>query len=162
MTFDNKIRLSLFYYHFSGTVKKLANPRGLDDLLLSSTGKYCFTFNKEDESFTQWHIDSLLLEDGLAGDDKSQTEDFLSTVPESINSKLYKDMKDLFCYVQIEKGAKSLSKTIPIEDIVTLCRALGYYPTEKETEDMMNEVDFCSFNGAHKFMILVGEIHGLC
>ena len=51
-------------------------------------------------------------------------------------------MKDLFCYVQIEKGAKSLSKTIPIEDIVTLCRALGYYPTEKETEDMMNEV-FC-------------------
>ena len=49
-------------------------------------------------------------------------------------------MKDLFCYVQIERGAKSLSKTIPIEDIVTLCRALGYYPTEKETEDMMNEV----------------------
>ena len=104
----------------------------------------------------------MLLEDGLAGDDKSQTEDFLSTVPESINSKLYKDMKDLFCYVQIEKGAKSLSKTIPIEDIATLCRALGYYPTEKETEDMMNEVDFCSFNGAHKFMILIGEIHGLC
>ena len=42
--------------------------------------------------------------------------------------------------MQIERGAKCLSKTIPIEDIVTLCRALGYYPTEKETEDMMNEV----------------------
>ena len=150
-----------FNYYFSGTVKKLANPRGLDDLLLSSTGKYCFTFNKEDESFTQWHIDPLLLEDGLAGNDKSQTEDFLSTVPDNVNSKLYKDMKDMFCYVQIEKGAKNLSKTIPIEDIVTLCRALGYYPTEKETEDMMNEVDICNFIGAHEIMILTGEIYGL-
>ena len=70
-------------------------------------------------------------------------------------------MKDLFCYVQIEKGAKNLSKTIPIEDIVTLCRALGYYPTEKETEDMMNEVDICNFIGAHEIMILTGEIYGL-
>ena len=73
-------------------------------------------------------------------DKLSQTEDFLSSVSGSIDSKLYKDMKDLFSYVQIEKGAKSLSNTIPIEDIATLCRALGYFPTEKETEDMMNEV----------------------
>ena len=106
---------------------------------MSSTGKYCFTFNKEDECFTQWHIDPVILEDGL-GDNRSQVEDFLSLVPDNINSKLYKDMKDLFCYIQIEKGAKSLSKTIPIEDIATLCRALGYYPTEKEDDDMMNEV----------------------
>ena len=142
----------MIFFASSKEVKKLANPRGLDDLLLSSTGKYCFTFNKEDECFTQWHIDPLLLEDGLAGDTKTQTEDFLSTVPGNINSKLYKDMKDLFCYVQIEKGAKALSKTIPIEDIVTLCRALGFYPTEKETEDMMNEVKvFDEIKSVHMF-----------
>ena len=65
--------------------------------------------------------------------------------------------------MQIERGAKSLSKTIPIEDIVTLCRALGYYPTEKETEDMMNEVIgiFLVLNYVVE-SILTGEIHGLC
>ena len=137
------------YFICSGTAKKLANPRGIDDLLLSSTGKYCFTFSKEDDCFTQWHIDPLLLEDGLAVDKISQTEDFLSSVPGNIDSKLYKDMKDLFSYVQIEKGAKSLSNTIPIEDIVTLCRALGYFPTEKENEDMMNEVFKKSFDSTY-------------
>ena len=79
----------------------------------------------------------------------SQTEDFLSSVPGNMDSKLYKDMKDLFSYVQIEKGAKSLSNTIPIEDIVTLCRALGYFPTEKENEDMMNEVFKKSFDSTY-------------
>ena len=50
-------------------------------------------------------------------------------------------MRDMFAYVQIEKGATALAKTIPLEDIATLCRALGFYPTEREIEDMMNEVD---------------------
>ena len=54
-------------------------------------------------------------------------------------------MRDMFAYVQIEKGATTLAKTIPLEDIATLCRALGFYPTEREIEDMMNEVDVLLF-----------------
>ena len=73
------------------------------------------------------------------------TKDFLALVPDRTNSQLYTDMKDMFAYVQIEKGATALAKTIPLEDIATLCRALGFYPTEREIEDMMNEVDVLLF-----------------
>ena len=68
-------------------------------------------------------------------------KDFLTLVPDRTNSQLFTDMRDMFAYVQIEKGATALAKTIPLEDIATLCRALGFYPTEREIEDMMNEVD---------------------
>ena len=72
-------------------------------------------------------------------------KDFLALVPDRTNSQLYTDMRDMFAYVQIEKGATALAKTIPLEDIATLCRALGFYPTEREIEDMMNEVDVLLF-----------------
>ena len=72
-------------------------------------------------------------------------KDFLTLVPDRTNSQLYTDMRDMFAYVQIEKGATALAKTIPLEDIATLCRALGFYPTEREIEDMMNEVDVLLF-----------------
>ena len=51
----------------------MANARGIEEVLLSSTGKYCFTFNKEDESFTQWGLDPLVLEEA-AGANRSMVE----------------------------------------------------------------------------------------
>ena len=63
----------LLTYYYSSQSKKLANARGIEEVLLSSTGKYCFTFNKEDESFTQWGLDPLVLEEA-AGENRSLVE----------------------------------------------------------------------------------------
>ena len=60
-------------YHYSSQSKKLANARGIEEVLLSSTGKYCFTFNKEDESFTQWGLDPLVMEEP-AGENRALVE----------------------------------------------------------------------------------------
>ena len=123
---------------------KLGNPKGIDELFLSPTGKYCFTMNKEDECFQQWDIDPLVLEDfSLEGGTGSEA--FFSLLPDKKESKLFKDMKDYFCYVQIEKGATSLSNKIPLDDVPTVCRALGFYPTEREIEDMMNEIKYSNY-----------------
>ena len=120
---------------------KLGNPRGVTDCLLSSTGQHCFTFNKEEECFVQWSLDPLVLEDSLQ-EHEASARDYLQAIPVNKQEKLYTDMKNVFCYVQIERGASSLSKTVPIEDIPTMCRALGFYPTEREIEDMLNEVSY--------------------
>ena len=120
---------------------KLSNPRGVTDCLLSSTGQHCFTFNKEEECFVQWSLDPLVLEDSLQ-EHEASARDYLQAIPVNKQERLYTDMKNVFCYVQIERGASSLSKTVPIEDIPTMCRALGFYPTEREIEDMLNEVSY--------------------
>merc|ERR1712243_99164 len=49
-------------------------------------------------------------------------------------------------------GAKSLSRTVLLEDISTMCRALGYYPTEKENEDMMNEIKYKDYMNAGQLL----------
>ena len=105
-------------------------------MLLSPAGNFCFTFNKEEESFTQWAVDPLVLED-QQDDNSGSVRDFLSALKDS---KLFSDMKDFFCYIQIEKGATALSNRLPIEDIAALFRALGFFPTEKEIDDIANEV----------------------
>lgn len=117
----------------------MANPRGIDHLLLSPTGNFCFTFNKEEESFTQWSVDPLVLED-QQDDNSGSVRDFLSALPDKKDSKLFSDMKDFFCYIQIEKGATTLSNKLPMEDIPALFRALGFFPTDKEIDDIINEV----------------------
>ena len=112
-------------------------------MLLSPAGNFCFTFNKEEESFTQWAVDPLVLED-QQDDNSGSVSDFLSALPDKKDSKLFSDMKDFFCYIQIEKGATALSSKLPIEDIPALFRALGFYPTDKEIDDIINEVEITS------------------
>ena len=126
--------------------------------MLSSTGKYCFTFNKEDECFAQWNVDPLILEDSLA-DTETPIQDFMSVIPEKNRSKMFEDIKDYFCYVQIERGATSLSKTIPTEDICNICRAMGFSPTDKEIEDMVNEVCVCTHNLDESFYLKLLHCH---
>ena len=62
-----------------------------------------------------------------------------------MNPKLFADMKDFFCYVQLERGASSLTSTVPVEDVAALCRALGFFPTDREIEDMVNEVRYSNY-----------------
>ena len=121
---------------FRECLTKLCNSRGVEAAYLSADGSHCFTFNREDECFVQWNVDPLVLEETIE-DHKPTIDDF---IPGGKDSRLYSDMKDIFCYVQIEKGATVLSPCVPLEDIPTMCRALGFYPTDKEIENMMNEV----------------------
>ena len=48
----------------------------------------------------------------------NSVKDFLSVPPDKKESKLFSDMKDFFCYIQIEKGATALSNRLPIEELL--------------------------------------------
>lgn len=84
---------------------------------------------------------------------KTVTEEFISMFNDKESAtKMLNDIKEIFCYVQIERGAKSLSRTVPLEDISNMCRALGFYPTEKENEDMMNEIKYKDYMNAGQLL----------
>jgi hypothetical protein len=59
--------------------------------------------------------------------------------------QLYAELKDYFCLVQLEAGGgvgakQELRREIPLESMARVCRGLGFFPTEREIEDMVNEV----------------------
>lgn len=64
---------------------------------------------------------------------------------------MYRDLKDFFYYSQIRSKqenttkARKLEGTVPLDEIPYLMRALGYYPTQKEIDNMKNEVKFSQF-----------------
>lgn len=119
---------------------QLVSSEPLDEFVVSHDGKYCFTLTKSEEhAVTQHSIDANVMEENM-----SECQDNFKLLVSS-NLRLYNDMKDYFSLVQIMDGSKCLLKTIPTESIVLVCRALGFYPTEKEQDDMVNEIKYSSF-----------------
>ena len=118
---------------------KLVSSEPLDEFVVSHDGKYCFSLNKSEEHVSQHSINANVMEENI-----SEGQDNFKFLV-SRNLKLYNDMKDYFSLVQILDGSKCLLKTIPTESIVLVCRALGFYPTEKEQDDMINEIKYSSF-----------------
>ena len=47
------------------------------------------------------------------------------------NAKLYDNIKDYFVLIQIQNGVKELAESITVENALTICCALGFFPTEK-------------------------------
>lgn len=60
----------------------------------------------------------------------------------------YKDLKDFFYYAQIRAKdenttkARKLDAMVPLRSLSEMMRALGYYPTQKEIDNMVNEIKY--------------------
>ena len=60
-------------------------------------------------------------------------------------------MKDFFYYSMIRSKDENTTKTrklngtVPVEELPNLMRAMGYYPTEQEVQNMKDEVKFSNF-----------------
>lgn len=61
-------------------------------------------------------------------------------------------MKDFFYYSMIRSkgedttGARKLDGTVPLHELPNLMRAMGYYPTEHEVQQMTDEVKFSEYS----------------
>ena len=61
------------------------------------------------------------------------------------------DLKDFFYYSQIRSKdehttkARKLDGKVPLEAIANMMRSMGFYPTNKEIENMQNEVRFSKY-----------------
>lgn len=73
-------------------------------------------------------------------------EPFINLIEGGSDGQTYQDMKDFFYYAmiraQVEDTTKTrkLGKTIPVDQLPFLMRAMGYYPTEFEVKCMIDEV----------------------
>ena len=67
-------------------------------------------------------------------------------------------MKDFFYYSMIRSKDENTTKTrklngtVPLDELPNLMRAMGYYPTQLEVENMKDEVKFSNFTETGKYV----------
>jgi len=128
----------------------IAQPGHIAAIAVDFEGKHAFTCGGTDLTINQWKMDpSPVAAASVFGG--NGIEPFLKLIEGGEQGEFYSDMKDYFYYSQIRSQdenttrARSLDGTIPVEEIPHLMCALGYFPTQLEIQNMINEVKYSKF-----------------
>ncbi|TPP61899.1 WD repeat-containing protein 66 [Fasciola gigantica] len=126
-----------------------SGPRGTgraSSMAVSHCGRYAFTAGGPDDCVHMWAINPKTLEDRVKCAVDVKYRFYKLITPEFLH-----ELKDYYYYSMLRtQGLRCLetrhtSMTIPITEIPFVMRAIGYYPTEEDIENMINEVKYSGF-----------------
>ncbi|NWW29512.1 CF251 protein, partial [Panurus biarmicus] len=128
----------------------ICHPDGASDFAVSHDGRYIFTAGGKERTVMKWKVNLPALDAAafLGGEDLIP---FYSLLDGGREGKFFKELEDYFYYVQLcSQGIDTLEKRqvsthIPLEEIPSVMRAIGFYPSEEEIEEMINEVKFSKY-----------------
>eukprot|EP00036_Acanthoecidae_sp_10tr_P019368 CAMPEP_0206307364 /NCGR_PEP_ID=MMETSP0106_2-20121207/11289_1 /ASSEMBLY_ACC=CAM_ASM_000206 /TAXON_ID=81532 /ORGANISM="Acanthoeca-like sp., Strain 10tr" /LENGTH=1211 /DNA_ID=CAMNT_0053738337 /DNA_START=111 /DNA_END=3746 /DNA_ORIENTATION=- len=120
----------------------------VSSLVTSHDGRYLFSAGGG--SVHMWSIHTHILEAGvqLGGEG---VEPFLALMEGGRDGELFTDMEDFFYYVQLESqglntlGERQVSDRLALDQVPRVFRALGFYPSEQEILNVINEVKFSRY-----------------
>lgn len=117
-------------------------------LVSSHDGRYLFTAGGGSVHMWSTHTHILEASVELGG---QGVEPFLELMEGGREGELFADMEDFFYYAQLESQGLNTMKTrevsdrLALEHVPRVFRALGYYPTEQEISNVINEVKFSQY-----------------
>lgn len=128
------------------TMGLIAHPDEVTDICATADGKYIFTCGGEDLAVNMWTVDVLPVEQAIAIG-REGIEPFINLIEGGREGQTFQDMNDFFYYSIIRAKKENTTKTrklddkqVPIDQLPNLMRAMGYYPTEQEVKNMIDEV----------------------
>ncbi|XP_063820543.1 cilia- and flagella-associated protein 251 isoform X2 [Pseudophryne corroboree] len=132
------------------SIALICHPDGVANVACSSDGQYVFTAGGKDCTVIMWKTNLQALEAAasLGGEDLMP---FYGMLPGGRDGALFKELEDYFYYAQLRHQgidtmeARQVSTHIPLKEVPFIMRALGFYPTEQEVENMLNEVKFSEY-----------------
>lgn len=133
----------------------IGHPGQITDIAVSGDHKFLFTAGGNDLCVNMWFIDHQAIERQIAVGGQGE-EPFENMIEGGKFGKPYKDMKDFFYYSQIRSKkenttkARKLEGSVPLGEIGFLMRAMGYYPSQQEIDNMINEVKYSKFTDTGK------------
>ena len=133
----------------------IGHPEHITDIAVSGDHKFLFTSGGDDLCVNMWFIDQQAIERQISLGGQGE-EPFQNMIEGGKHGKPYKDMKDFFYYSQIRSKeenttrARKLEGSVPLGEIGYLMRAMGYYPSQQEIDNMINEVKYSKFTDTGK------------
>ncbi|XP_071110877.1 cilia- and flagella-associated protein 251-like [Haliotis cracherodii] len=128
----------------------VAHPSGVANLTCSGDGRYLFTAGGADAAVHMWevNINALEAQAQLGGEELIP---FYGLLDGGRDGDLFAELEDYFYYAQIRSQSVNTMETrqvsirIPLSEVPFVMRAMGFYPSEQEIEDMLNEVKFSKY-----------------
>ncbi|XP_043924549.1 cilia- and flagella-associated protein 251 isoform X2 [Protopterus annectens] len=135
----------------------ISHPGGVYNLACSYDGAYLFTAGGEDCTVLMWEVNIQALEAAaaLGGTDLIP---FYALLDGGREGELFKELEDYFYYAQLRSqgidtmDTRQVSTHIPLVEVPFVMRALGFYPSEQEVEDMLNEIKFSEYVDTGKYV----------
>ncbi|XP_075625551.1 cilia- and flagella-associated protein 251 isoform X2 [Balearica regulorum gibbericeps] len=128
----------------------VCHPDGVSDLASSYDGRYIFTVGGKDCTVMKWEVDLNALDAAasLGGEDLIP---FYNLLDGGREGEFFRELEDYFYYAQLRSHGidtletRQVSTHIPLEEIPSVMRAMGFYPSEEKIEEMINEVKFSKY-----------------
>ncbi|XP_053337260.1 cilia- and flagella-associated protein 251 [Clarias gariepinus] len=135
----------------------ICHSSGVSHLTCSHDGRYIFTAGGGDKAVFLWQISRPALDAAAALRGKGLVP-FYTLLEGGRDGELFQAIKDLFYYCRLRSQGidsmetRQVSNHIPLSEVPYLLRALGFYPTEQELEDIQNEVKFSRYAETGKYV----------
>ncbi|XP_069789381.1 cilia- and flagella-associated protein 251 isoform X2 [Narcine bancroftii] len=129
----------------------------VSNVACSYDGCYIFTAGGDDCTVHMWKVDLKAHEAATALGGKDLIP-FYGLLEGGRDGELFREMENYFYYSQLRyqristMETREVSPQIPLQEIPFMMRALAFYPTEKEIEDMLNEVKFSKYVDTGKYV----------
>ena len=148
----------------------VAHPGVISALAVSFDGRYVFSAGGDDLTVNMWNTEFTVQTEekemfvSLAGEEDVVIRDatdhaqvdltlkpFFNLLEGGENGELHCEIVDYFYYCQLRNlgedtmEQRDLPGVIPLEEIPSLVRAIGFYPSEEEVANMINEIRYKRF-----------------
>ncbi|KAK2172977.1 hypothetical protein NP493_913g01059 [Ridgeia piscesae] len=128
----------------------IAHPHGVSNLAVSYDGKKVFTAGGSDAIVFMWDISTATLEAQAALGGENLLP-FYGLMEGGREGHLFRELEDYFYYAQLRlQGIDTMDRRqvdtrIDLSEVPFVMRALGFYPSEQEIDDMRNEVKYSRY-----------------
>ena len=122
----------------------IAHPGEVSDLAVSWDGKWLITAGGADNSIHLWRVEQAALAAAAAAGGVG-IEPYVAQLDGGVGGDFYQEMIDHFYYAQLRAQGedttmpRKITGEVPVPQLGNLMRALGFYPSQREIDEMTQE-----------------------
>eukprot|EP00743_Colponemidia_sp_Colp-15_P001768 GILK01001931.1.p1 GENE.GILK01001931.1~~GILK01001931.1.p1 ORF type:complete len:943 (-),score=124.32 GILK01001931.1:124-2952(-) len=139
------------------TMGLIAHPGEVAEIACSHDGRYMLTCGGADLCVNMWAVDVLSMENSIILGGHG-IDPYIALIEGGREGTFFAEIRDYFHYSQIRSKNENTTRPrrldgkIPLQEIPNLMRALGYYPSEQEVENIANEVKYSEFTQTGEYV----------